>query len=103
MRARIGSAQQQTVGSGSQRRALRLVARRAEDLKVLDGVRAAHREGDDVVVLDLEVRTTLDAVSAIAFEHGLSNFPRNRLTASCRWRRAGCHHGVCVVELALRA
>jgi hypothetical protein len=50
-----------------------LVASSAKQLQVLDGVGAAHRERDDVVVLEIEVATALNASPLISLEDRLPN------------------------------
>src|SRR4051812_43812437 len=65
-------------GATLERRALRLIALRAEDLQVLGGIRAAHGERDDVVVLDLEVGPAFDAAAAVAFEDDMLDLARDR-------------------------
>src|SRR4051794_10937870 len=59
-------------------RALCLVAGGAEDLQVRDGVGAAERDRDDVVVLQVEAGAALDAAAAVALEHGQPDRARNR-------------------------
>lgn len=42
------------------------ITRGAEELEALDRRRIAHRERDDVIVLEVEVRSALDVAATIA-------------------------------------
>jgi len=57
--------------------ALSKVAIRAEQLEVLDGRCAALRDGENMVVLQVEARPTFDALTAIAFENGSTDLSRD--------------------------
>jgi hypothetical protein len=81
--------------------ALRLVAAGAEDLKVLDRRGAAHGEGDDVVVLDVEVAPALDAAPAVPLEHGELHLLGYGLALTLCRRGRGRHDGMGVLQLAL--
>jgi hypothetical protein len=75
-----------------ERGALALVAGRAEDLNILGGRGASHRDRNDVVVLDLEAGIAFKAATTISLEDRKSDLTWNRLPvlrARLRCRHAG--------------
>ncbi len=72
-------------------------------MKVGDGVRATKRDRDDVVVLDIEVRATLDTTSSVALEDGAANLAGDDFSARLLREGVGRQDCVCPFELALLA
>src|SRR5215207_5899065 len=85
-----------------ERRALGAVAVRAEQLQVLDTGGSAHRQRDDVVVLEVEVAAALDTMAAIAPPDGEADVARDRL-APRDADQLLVHGRVGALELALLA